>query len=86
MINESGVLGQVTRVYPLSSEVTLLADRTPRFPVLNALQPAAQRRLRRAHAGMELRFMAGNADVQAATCSPPRAWTVSIRRVCRWRR
>ncbi len=35
VIDESGVLGQVTRVYPLVSEVTLLTDRDQAIPVLN---------------------------------------------------
>lgn len=63
VINEAGVLGQVTRVYPLSSEVTLLTDKDAAIPVLNsrnALRSAAFG----ARTGMELRFMAGNADVQ----------------------
>jgi rod shape-determining protein MreC len=65
VINDSGVLGQVTRVYPLSSEVTLLADKDAAIPVLN---PRTQARSAAFGAGdgdaMELRFMAGNADVQ----------------------
>ena len=36
VIDESGVLGQVTRVYPLVSEVTLLTDRDQSIPVMNA--------------------------------------------------
>ncbi|MEO7338223.1 MAG: rod shape-determining protein MreC, partial [Caldimonas sp.] len=36
VINETGVLGQVTRVFPLSSEVTLLTDKDAVIPVLNA--------------------------------------------------
>lgn len=63
VINEAGVLGQVTRVYPLSSEVTLLTDKDAAIPVLNT-----RNQLRSAafgvRNGMELRFMAGNADVQ----------------------
>lgn len=63
VINHAGVLGQVTRVYPLSSEVTLLADKDAAIPVLNT-----RNQLRSAafgvSNGMELRFMAGNADVQ----------------------
>ncbi len=65
VVNEAGVLGQVTRVYPLSSEVTLLTDQRAAIPVLNA------RTLQRSAAfggalggGMELRFMAANADVK----------------------
>lgn len=68
VLDELGVLGQVTRVYPLVSEVTLVTDRDQAIPVLNTRtgargvafgDPAA-------HAGaLELRFMASNADVQA---------------------
>lgn len=68
VINETGVLGQVTRTYPLTSEVTLLTDRDAAVPVLNA---RTQQRSAAfggvgggANPGMELRFMAGNADVQ----------------------
>lgn len=35
VIDEAGILGQVTRVYPLVSEVTLLTDRNQVIPVLN---------------------------------------------------
>ena len=35
VINEAGVLGQVTRVYPLTREVTLLTDKDAAIPVLN---------------------------------------------------
>lgn len=66
VIDETGVLGQVTRVYPLTSEVTLVTDKDAAVPVVNVRtqqrgvaygQPQA--------GGMELRFMAANADVQA---------------------
>ncbi len=65
VINEAGVLGQVTRVYPLSSEVTLLTDKDAAIPVLNT-------RTQSRHVafglggnnGLEMRFIAGNADVQ----------------------
>ena len=67
VINEAGVLGQVTRVYPLSSRGHA-ADRqgrrdsgaehrAPRCAARPSAAPALG-------AGMELRFMAGNADVQ----------------------
>ena len=67
VINEAGVLGQVTRVFALSSEVTLLIDKNAAIPVLNSRTQA-----RGAAFGsdsvvggvMEMRFMAGNADVQ----------------------
>ena len=67
VINEAGVLGQVTRVFALSSEVTLLIDKDAAIPVLNS-----RTQVRSAAFGsdsvvggvMEMRFMAGNADVQ----------------------
>lgn len=67
VIDESGVLGQVTRVHPLISEVTLVIDREQAIPVMNIRtgarsvaygDPSAHGAL------LELRFMAGNADVQ----------------------
>jgi rod shape-determining protein MreC len=65
VINEAGVLGQVTRVYPLSSEVTLLTDKDAAIPVLNARSQARSAAYGiSSGSGLELRFMAGNADVQ----------------------
>jgi len=67
VINETGVLGQVTRVYPLSSEVTLLTDKDAAIPVLNTrtqVRSAAFGSAGALGAGMEMRFMAANADVQ----------------------
>jgi rod shape-determining protein MreC len=67
VIDESGVLGQVTRVYPLVSEVTLLTDRDQAIPVLNARTGARSVAYGdpSPHGGsLELRFMAGNADVK----------------------
>jgi rod shape-determining protein MreC len=63
VVNENGVLGQVTRVYPLYSEVTLLTDKDAAIPVLNARNQLRSAAFGTAGAGMELRFMAGNADV-----------------------
>lgn len=68
VLDESGVLGQVTRVHPLASEVTLVVDSDLVIPVLNVRtgqrsvaygDPAAL------GSGMELRFMGSNSDVQA---------------------
>ena len=67
VLDESGVLGQVTRVHPLVSEVTLLVDRDLAIPVLNVRtgarsvafgDPAVS------GSGLELRFMGSNSDVQ----------------------
>ncbi|MEH3085540.1 MAG: rod shape-determining protein MreC [Xylophilus ampelinus] len=70
VIDGTGVLGQVTRVYPFVSEVALLVDREVSIPVVNTRtgvrsvvygdpSTAAQ------GYGMEMRFVQGNADVQA---------------------
>jgi len=66
VVNEAGVLGQVTEVYPLSAVVTLLIDRDAAIPVLNARSQQRGAAYGGADGGaaMELRFMAGNADVQ----------------------
>ncbi len=67
VVNEAGVLGQVTQAYALTAEVTLLSDKDAAIPVLNTRtqQRSAAFGSGSAHAGgMELRFMSGNADVQ----------------------
>jgi rod shape-determining protein MreC len=65
VITEAGVIGQLTRLYPLSSEVTLLVDKDAAVPVLNARTGMRSVALGSAAGdGLELRFMAGNADVQ----------------------
>lgn len=65
VVDEAGVLGQVTRVYPLQSEVTLVTDKNQAVPVKivrNGLRTA----LFGASGGqLELRFLAANADVQS---------------------
>jgi rod shape-determining protein MreC len=65
VINEAGVIGQVTRVYPATAEITLLTDRNASIPVLNVR--TQQRSIAvgdPSTGGMELRFLAANADVQ----------------------
>jgi rod shape-determining protein MreC len=65
VVNEAGVLGQVTRVYLSSSEVTLLIDKEAAIPVLNSRTQVRSAAFGGTPGGaMELRFMAGNADVQ----------------------
>ncbi|MBU0917996.1 rod shape-determining protein MreC [Aquabacterium parvum] len=65
VIDPAGVIGQVTRVYPLTSEVTLVIDQDAAVPVVNVRteQRGVAYGLPQSR-GMELRFMAGNADVQ----------------------
>ncbi len=65
VLTAEGVLGQVTRVFPLSAQVTLLIDKDAAIPVLNT-----RTQVRSAAFGgaggeaMELRYMTANADVQ----------------------
>ncbi len=66
VVNEAGVLGQVTRLYPLSAEVTLLTDKDAAIPIINIRtqqRGAAYGGLAKGSA-MELRFVAANADVR----------------------
>ena len=65
VIDDVGVIGQVTRVYLLSSEVTLLSDKDQAIPLQvlrNGLRAVA---FGGAEGGMlDLRFMAANADIK----------------------
>jgi rod shape-determining protein MreC len=66
VLDESGVLGQVTRVYPALSEVTLITDREQAIPVLNTRTGARAVAFgdTSSHgSALELRYMAANADV-----------------------
>ena len=68
VMDESGVLGQVTRVHPFLSEVTLLVDRDQAIPVLNVRtgvrSVAYGDPLSAIGGGLELRFTPAGADVQ----------------------
>jgi rod shape-determining protein MreC len=65
VVDEAGVIGQVTRVHALASEVTLLTDKDQAIPVQvvrNGLRAVA---FGAGASGMlELRFMASNAEIQ----------------------
>ncbi len=67
VVDVAGVVGQVTRVYPLSSEVTLLTDRDQSIPVLNVR--TGQRFIATGDpitpgGSLELRFVPAGADLQ----------------------
>lgn len=65
VMDAHGILGQVTRVLPLLSEVTLVTDREQATPILNTrtgLRGIAYGDAS-AESWLELRFMAANADV-----------------------
>jgi rod shape-determining protein MreC len=67
VIGAAGVIGQVTRVNPTTSEVTLLIDRDQTTPVLNTRTGERSVAYGEASAHgteLEMRFMAANADVK----------------------
>ncbi len=64
VINDAGVLGQVTQAYAYTSQVTLLSDKDAAIPVLNTRTQQRSAAFGGTASGMELRFMSGNADVQ----------------------
>ncbi|MEX1165769.1 MAG: rod shape-determining protein MreC [Hydrogenophaga sp.] len=67
VIDDGGVLGQVTRVYPLMSEVTLLIDSDQAIPVLNVrtgVRSVAFGHTGPEGEGLELRYTLANADIQ----------------------
>lgn len=60
-----GVLGQITRVYPLVSEVTLLTDRDQAIPVLNTRTGHRSVAYGQPRQGLlELRFISASADLE----------------------
>lgn len=64
-IDDIGVIGQVTRVYPFSSEITLLTDQDQAIPVEIVRNGARTIALGHGQDDMlELPFMAANADIQ----------------------
>jgi rod shape-determining protein MreC len=68
VLDELGVLGQVVRVFPLTSEVALLIDKEQTTPVLNTRTGVRSVAYGNPSAGgdvLELRFISGNADVLA---------------------
>lgn len=65
VINANGLVGQVTRVFQFSSEMTLVTDREIAIPV--QVQRTGMRSVAFGGAAgtrMELRYLAGNADVR----------------------
>lgn len=67
VIDDQGVLGQVTRVYPMVSEVSLLVDREQIIPVLNVRTGAryvAFGQPSEKGDGLELRYTLAGTDIQ----------------------
>jgi rod shape-determining protein MreC len=66
VLDEYGVIGQVTRIHPATSEITLLTDKDHAIPVLNTRTGArsvAYGDPTMLGGSLELRFMAANSDV-----------------------
>lgn len=65
VIDDLGIVGQITRVFPFTAEVTLLTDKDQAIPVLvlrNGLRSIAYGR---GQSGvLDLRYMSANADIQ----------------------
>jgi len=65
VIDNLGVVGQITRVFPFTSEVTLLTDKDQAIPVQVLRSGLRSVAYGRGHSGMlDLRFVAPNADIQ----------------------
>nr|WP_314623078.1 rod shape-determining protein MreC [uncultured Noviherbaspirillum sp.] len=65
VIDDSGVVGQVTRLYPFTTEVTLLTDRDQAIPVQVVRSGVRSVAYGRGQSGvLELRFIAANADIR----------------------
>lgn len=67
VIDTGGVVGQVTRVFPMTSEVTLLINRDQSIPVLNSRTGArnvAYGEVMNGVPQIELRFVPASADVK----------------------
>lgn len=67
VIDTAGVVGQITRVYPFISEVTLLTDRSQSIPVMNARtgsRHVANGDPYTLGGTLDLRFVLTDADVQ----------------------
>jgi len=64
VIDDSGVVGQVTRVFPFVSEITLITDKDQAVPVQIVRNGLRSVVFGLGDGQLELRFMPANADVQ----------------------
>ncbi|HZX31144.1 MAG TPA: rod shape-determining protein MreC [Rhodocyclaceae bacterium] len=65
VIDEAGVVGQVTRVFPFSSEITLITDKDQAVPVQVVRTGMRSVAFGLGNGQLELKYMPANADVQA---------------------
>lgn len=65
VIDDAGVVGQITRVFPFTSEATLLTDKDQAIPVQVVRSGLRSVAYGRGQSGvLDLKFMAANADIQ----------------------
>ncbi|MDD3353083.1 rod shape-determining protein MreC [Zoogloea sp.] len=64
VVDDAGVIGQITRVFPMQSELTLLTDKDQAIPVLLVRSGLRAVLFGSGDGLMELRYLAANADVQ----------------------
>lgn len=64
VVDAMGVIGQVTRVYPVQSEVTLLTDRNQAIPVQVQRNGLRGVLFGTGMGRLEMRFVVGDADIQ----------------------
>ena len=63
-IDENGIVGQVTRVFPFSAEVTLITDKNQAVPVQVVRNGQRSVVFGLGNGQLELRYMPANADIQ----------------------
>ena len=63
-IDENGVVGQVTRVFPFSAEVTLITDKKQAIPVQVVRSGLRSVAFGLGNGQLEMKYMPANADVQ----------------------
>ncbi len=64
VVDETGVIGQITRVFPMQAELTLLTDKDQAIPVMIVRNGLRAVLFGSGNGLMELRYLAANADVQ----------------------
>lgn len=64
VVDQAGVIGQVTRVYPLHAEVTLLSDKDQAIPVVIERSGLRAVMFGTGNGLMELKFLAANAEIR----------------------
>lgn len=64
VVDDAGVIGQITRVFPMQAELTLLTDKDQAIPVMIVRNGLRAVLFGSGNGLMELRYLAANADIQ----------------------